>query len=262
MLVVCNGAFKSGSTWVYELVNSILKVKEIKQSEVPSRYSPNRSPAMKIAERSLKDFIDHENITDNWYLTKAHFFQVETLSREYPTDACFLFIERDLRDAVVSHYHHFLIYKKSKMDFNTYYKLVGRYKAYEIWLFNQRCRQYFGNENFFQFETMKVDVKSTISKICGILGIAELTEEELQQVISETSLDSLRERAKSGDNTHYHGAGKDNSKLFRKGKTGEYSKYFNASNLKDIEKIMSGHFPFMSKLYYDILFTYRRKLLR
>jgi hypothetical protein len=214
----------------------------------------------KNEEEKLGCFVKNEDITRNWYLTKAHFFQTKSLSVKYPEEVCFLLIERDLRDAVVSHYHHFLLYKKIKLNFNIYYKLVGRFKAYEIWLFNWRCRKYLGENSFFKFETMKVNVESTIDKICNILNLSKLSEEEIQMVIKETSLDALRNRAKSGDNTHYHGAGKDNAKLFRKGNIGEYIKYFNKRNLNDVNKILHGKFSPMSKLYYNFVFTLRRKV--
>jgi hypothetical protein len=87
-----------------------------------------------------------------------------------------------------------------------------------------------------------------------------LSDAERQAVIERTSLESMRKQAASGDQRFYHGAGEQNSKLFRKGKVGEYKDYFGPSSLKDIARIEAGSFSALSRLVYAGLFTARRKL--
>lgn len=262
MLIICNGAFKSGSTWLYELINSILEEKKMKLTDIPTRYSPGRSPAMKISETLLEEFILNEPITKSWYVTKAHFFKNNTLEFNYPEDVKFVFIERDIRDAVVSHYHHLLVYQKLKPSFNLYYKLIGKYKAYEIKLFNDRCKKNFSAQNFFKFEDIKSDTDKAINQLCDIFNLDKLTEDERSKVKEKTSLQALRDRAKKGDNTHYHGAGEENSKLFRKGKVGEYKDVFSKKNLIDINKISEGRFSTLDLIWYKLFFVYRRRIFR
>ncbi len=262
MLIVCNGAFKSGSTWLYELVNSILRVKNISLSEVPTTYSPGRSPAMKIAQEKLQQFIEDEDVKANIYLTKAHFFRLETLKAQYPDEVKFLFVERDLRDAIVSHYYHLKVYSKVNLGFKFYYWFLGRYKAYEIWLFNERCRLFFSNERFFKFEEMKTNVENTMDRLTDLLDLPKLELDEKAQVEDNSNLEALRKRASQGDNTHYHAAGKENAKLFRKGEIGGYVNYMSESQIKDSLAIENGHFGWLSKVWYFLFFELRRKITR
>lgn len=260
MLIICNGAFKSGSTWVHALVDVILDVRSVPMTDIPEQYNLSKSPVSKIAESKLPDFVANEDILNKNYLTKAHFFQVDTLSRSYPDGVRFIFVQRDLRDAVVSHYHHLKVYRNFKYSFKTYYRFLGRYKAYEIWLFNQRCKKYFGDENMFTYADMKADTGAAIDHLCKIIEVAPLSDEERQAVVDRTSLDSMRKQAASGDQRFYHGAGDQNSKLFRKGKIGEYKEHFDASSLKDIDGIEAGRFSALGRMVYALLFTVRRKL--
>jgi hypothetical protein len=260
MLIICNGAFKSGSTWVHALVDVILEVRSVPMTDIPEKYNLGKSPVSKITESMLFEFCNNENIVEKNYLTKAHFFQVDTLSREYSENVKFIFVERDLRDAIVSHFHHLKVYRNLKCSFSTYYRFLGRYKAYEIWLFNQRCKKYFGGENLFNYADMKADIGAAMDRLCTIIGAESLNPEERQSVVDRTSLDAMRKQAAGGDQRFYHGAGDKNSKLFRKGEVGEYKEYFDAVSLKDIDKIESGHFSALSRLVYAVLFTMRRSM--
>ena len=92
MLVICNGAFKSGSTWVYGLVESILDCQDIPLTPIGESYGKNPNSPSKIAESKLQLFIDSEDVADHNYLTKAHFFSKETFARDYPQAVKFLFV--------------------------------------------------------------------------------------------------------------------------------------------------------------------------
>jgi hypothetical protein len=260
MLVICNGAFKSGSTWVHALVSSIMQVRAISLTPVPQTYSSGNSKVSLIAENQLESFVQTEDIRKNNYLTKAHFFKEATLARSYPKEVVFIFIERDIRDAIVSHYYHFMANNNLNISFRLYYWLIGRYKAYEISLFNHRCRQHFGDSNFFRYEEMKADVAVAIRKLCDILGVEQLTESEIQSVIAETSLDSMREKAKAGKIIYYHSAGGRHSEMFRKGAIGEYKEHFDPRMLRDIAVAGELRFSAINKYIYQVLFTYRRAL--
>jgi Sulfotransferase domain len=260
MLVICNGAFKSGSTWMHALVSSIMQIRAISLTPVPQAYSSGNSKVSLIAESQLERFVQTEDIAHNNYLTKAHFFKETTLERSYPKEVVFIFIERDIRDAIVSHYYHFMANNNLNISFRLYYWLIGRYKAYEISLFNHRCRLYFGDSNFFCYEEMKADVAVAIQRLCNILGVAQLTEAETQAVIAETSLDAMREKAKAGKIIYYHSAGGRHSEMFRKGAIGEYKDHFDASMLRDIAVAAELRFSAINKYIYQILFTYRRAL--
>ena len=52
------------------------------------------------------------------FVNKSHFYQIDTLSRNYPESVVFLFSERDLKDSIVSHYFHInKIKQPNNLDF-------------------------------------------------------------------------------------------------------------------------------------------------
>ena len=143
-----------------------------------------------------------------------------------------------------------------------YYFFVGRYKAYEISLFNKRCKQYMGEKNFFHFSELISDFESTVIDIAKVIGINDISVEEIAQVKEQTTLDKLREELKKGNINYYPTNKKDNWKLFREGKVGNWRKYFKAKHVKDINKIYLGNFSFLAKTIYYLIFTLRRRIFR
>jgi hypothetical protein len=242
-------------------VEEILDLRSIELSDIPYSYNPKGPPSFRLQENTLPIFIEAHDLEHKNYLTKAHFFSAKVLAAPYPSGVQFLFVERDLRDAIVSHYHHFSIYYKIKLSFSLYYWLIGRFKAYEIWLFNARARKYFQDAKFFQYADMKANPREAMQRICSLLGLRRLSDAEIEEVICRTSIDQMRNQAAQGDRRFYHGAGEgNNAKLFRRGKVGEYKQYFGDAELSDINRIAQGKISWLSRTIYTLTFTLRRKL--
>ena len=93
MLILCNGAFKSGSTWLHAIVDEILSVKGIKISDIPESFGYESSPT-KIRENILLDFIDEfkEDIKTRTFITKSHYYTKDIISNDFSKDVVFLFI--------------------------------------------------------------------------------------------------------------------------------------------------------------------------
>jgi len=262
MLIICNGAFKSGSSWLHAILVELTIVKKLNLEKVPIKYTNDINSPTTIVESKLSDFLIVEDFISNNYLTKSHFFKKQTLKKIYPENVKFLFIERDMRDAIVSHYFHIQNKYRNKISFSLYYSFVGRYKAYEISLFNKRCKQFMGEENFFHFSDLISDFEGTVIKIAKVIGIDDISEEEIAQVKEQTTLDKLREELKKGNINYYPTNRKDNWKLFREGKVGDWRKYFKAKHVKGIGKIEKGKFSILAKTIYYLTFTLRRQLFR
>ena len=62
MLIICNGVFKSGSTWLHAIILEILKINKIKLTDVPSKYTNNIDSPTTIVESKLLKFLDNENV--------------------------------------------------------------------------------------------------------------------------------------------------------------------------------------------------------
>ena len=262
MLIICNGAFKSGSSWLHAILVELTIVKKLKIQKVPVKYTNDIHSPTTIVESRLLDFISNEDYITNDYLTKAHFFKESTLQNEYHKEVKMLFIERDRRDAVVSHYFHVRNKYRFKISFDLYYYSLGRYKAYEIGLFNNRCKKYRGQDNLFYFEDLIFNYENTLKGIAKSIGIKEITDQEMRKIEKETTLDKLREGLKKGDISYYPSSRSDNWKLFREGKVGGWKEYFKSNQIKDIVKIENGSFSVFSRLIYFFLFTLRRLIFR
>ena len=262
MLIICNGAFKSGSSWLHAILVELTIVKKLNLQKVPEKYTNDINSPTTIIESRLCKFLNDESYKTENFLTKAHFFKESTLKNQYPPEVKMLFIERDMRDAIVSHYFHIRNKYRFKISFVLYYYFLGRYKVYEISLFNNRCRKYMGEENFFHFEDLISNFRDTVRAMSKILGINEISHEEIDRIRNETTLDKLREELKKGNLSYYPSKNKDNWKLFREGKVGGWQAYFNSRQLLDIEKIEDGKFSVCSKIIYFLMFTLRRIIFR
>ena len=50
MLIICNGAFKSGSSWLHAVLIELLKVQNVALSRVPDSYTNDINSPTKIIE--------------------------------------------------------------------------------------------------------------------------------------------------------------------------------------------------------------------
>ena len=126
MLIVCNGVFKSGSSWLHAIILEILKLRKISIATANKKYTNNEDSPTTIIESKLEEFLLQEDYKTVHYITKSHYYKLKTLSREYDKHVKFVFIERDVKDAVISHFHHFKNKFSLSMEFSTYYYLLGR----------------------------------------------------------------------------------------------------------------------------------------
>jgi hypothetical protein len=262
MLIICNGAFKSGSSWLHAILVELSIVKKLDLQKVPHKYTNDINSPTTIIESQLENFLLIEDYDFNNYLTKSHFFKKKTLRRKYSDNVKILFIERDMRDAIVSHYFHMKNKYSYKPSFSFYYFFVGRYKAFEIALFTYRCKKFRGEEYFFHFSSLISDFEGTVRQIALSIGITEISNEEIKQIKEQTTLDKLREELKKGNISYYPTNKDDNWKLFREGKVGSWRKYFKARHVKDISRVEQGKFSILSKIVYTLIFTLRRMIFR
>lgn len=262
MLIVCNGIFKSGSTWLHAIVLEILKIKGVSVSEVNKKYTNNLNSPTPIVESKFKEFLRNEDYKNRIFVNKSHFYQINTLSRDYPESVVFLFSERDLKDSIVSHYFHINKKYNYVSSFNLYYWTIGRLKAYEIVKFTKLYRNYFNDDNFILFSCLKNDFSSTVQKIANLIGVSSLSIEEISNLRENTSLNNMRDGILKGNSHYYSTINKGRESLIRTGKEGEYLKFFSYDTIQDINNIENLNTSYCFKILYYFTFTLRRKLFR
>lgn len=262
MLIICNGAFKSGSSWLHAIVVELIAVKKINLFKVPVKYTNDINSPTTIVESKLKLFIENEDYDFKNYLTKSHFLDDNTLKMNFSDNIRILSIERDIRDAVVSHFYHIKNNYRLNLSFSVYYFLLGRYKSYEIMLFNLRCKKYIGDSNFFYFSDLKNNFEATVKEIALVIGINSLSIKELGVIKERTSLFSLRQDLKKGYSKYYPSKRDDAWKLFRQGRIGGWRDYFSMYQLNDINKIENGYLSVFGKIVYFVIFSFRRIIFK
>ena len=262
MLIVCNGVFKSGSSWLHAIILEILRKNNISVDKVPYKYTNNIKSPTTIIESKLFEFLANEDYRAKNYITKSHYYLSKTMQRQYDEKIYFFFVERDVRDAIVSHYHH--IKKKYSflrgLGFDSYYLFLGKLKAFEILNFNRRYRSNFTKENFFRYIDMKNDFESVVIKISHILGLRSLTLEEINTIKTATSIENMRKKLLLGKSKYYSTVAKDRFSLIRKGQVGDWINYLNKSQADEIDMIEKNKNVFFLKIFYFFLFTCRRQL--
>ena len=260
MLIICNGVFKSGSTWLHAIVIEILRIKNINITDVSHKYTNNVEGPTSIVESKLNDFLNNEDYENYYYINKSHYLREDTISRTYPDSVVFVFTHRDIKDSIVSHFFHLKYKYRIISNFSLYYWLIGRFKAFEIVRFNKIYIYYFNKENFFPFSLLKNDFNNTAQRITKVLGLTSLTQDELEIIKEKTSLSNMRNEILRGNTKYYSTVRKSRSSLIRKGIEDDHINYFSAGHLRDINKIHNFNTSYFFKFVYFVSFTLRRKL--
>ena len=260
MLILCNGTFKSGSSWLHAIVLEICKIHQLELANIPLRYSLNINSPTRIIEKRLHQFIRDEDFSSNHFLTKSHYFSIDTFNQRYPDSVYFLFIQRDIKDALVSHYFHFLTYRKLTISFKTYFKYIGIYKVYEMILFNRRCQAYSGNAFNISYKDLKLNFTESVNNISLFLGFSKLSKNDIISIENKTSLDYMREKSKKEESKYYPELGNSSYKLFRKGEMGQWKEYLDKSSLRIIEEMNNGNASLRIRLGYYLFFILRRRI--
>ena len=262
MLIICNGVFKSGSTWLHAIVTELLFLRNIRLSRIDEKYTNNVKSPTSIVESKFLEFLENEDFSQNNYINKSHFFSEKVINKVYPDSVIFLFSVRNIKDSIVSHYFH----TKSKYiifsNFNFYYWTIGRLKAYEIISYNFKYKNSFSSELFFNFSDFKNDFDQTIRRIADVLKLEPLTDQEVSTIKSKTSIKNMRNNIVSGKTHYYSTVKSDRYKLIRHGKIGESKYFFNNKKSTDIKNLNNFQASVFLKIIYFFLFTFRRKILK
>jgi len=223
MLVIDNGAFKSGSSWLYQIIC------RIKRFEAPpAKYLNPNWVHPSISPDKLKEILENLDYSKQDFLVKNHFNNKKDrdLILSYP-DIKVVCIVRDIRDVVVSAYYHLL--RKEKLtseeliSFKAYYWKRGRLIALNVLKYNNYWS--INSENIYiaKYENLLENPSNEIKIISRFLLDRELSETKTQSIITETNFVSMKQKRSDG--------------FLRKGISGDHKNYFDSKMLEDIEKI-------------------------
>jgi hypothetical protein len=228
MLIVSNGAFKSGSTWLY---NILVELTVYPAPPVEYLNPEWRNPS--IVPDRLSVLL--QTLTpDTNYLVKNHF------GKSHERDLLLsnphvrvLDIQRDLRDVVVSAYYHARRKEGYTSDFNTYYWEHGRKTAQEVVRYHELWAVNSPQVYVSSYERLHEQFAEEVSRIATFLN-RSVSADQIDRIHEITTLDSLRERYHEQDQSQ---------KFFRKGIIGDWQNHFDEAMLADLDKLSQAQKP-------------------
>ena len=263
MLIICNGNFKSGSTWLHFIVSEILKLKGINIFDTKEKYTNNVNSPTSIVESKLNEFLINEDYKTNYYLTKSHYLSKKTFNMKADKNIKFFFIDREINDVIVSHFHHFKIRSKLKLSFQTYFFFIGKLKAYEVLNLRKIYSRFSNEKNSFLYSDLINNFEDSVNKISKYLDLGDFDKSQLTFLKKRTSIENMREKINNGELTYYSQTdSKKRKELIRFGKSGNWKNYFTKENEKTVDNICNNKASIILKISYYIFFTLRRKILK
>jgi Sulfotransferase domain len=227
MLLLANGAYKSGSTWLFRIVHELTGF-----SLPPKPYHRPGWEGTGVKPEMLKQFLDEVDYANHNYTFKAHvFFRYHLLAGR--PNVKVLNVTRDTRDVIVSAFH----YERMKGrytgdDFSNYYWTKGRHVVHFVTHYNRLWAR--ANNSFCaSYEALLNDFENEVRRITAFIGF-DATDEAIEKVKQSTSLDQMRAK--------YNEVSKDGTmQFYRKGGVGDWQNHFKEAELADLAKIERRH---------------------
>lgn len=222
MLVLANGAFKSGSTWLYYAVGRLTGFPPPPEEfRNPSWLNSNIDPD-KLADALAR--LDY-HVDD--YMAKTHFGKPEQrdLILSYD-DVYVLNIKRDMRDVVVSAYYHECRNSGYEGSFQDFYWQRGRKVAQQVADYHDVWSTESSRIHTSSFERMLEYGADELRRIGDFLGFHP-THDCLEEIRDFLQIDRVRNAT---------GQGHDKIPFFRKGVAGDWKNHFTAEITEDFEE--------------------------
>ena len=229
MLVICNGAVKSGSTWLYNILEKLVELKRPPDAYLTDNSRKReRNPC--IRPDKLAQFMAEVDYRSSDYISKNHLGN--PIYRDLLVNAADVYvfgIEREIRDVVVSAYYDECNRNGFKGTFNEYYWHAGRYLADDVIRYHAVWRNAGTRICTISYEGLHSDFANEIVPLVQTLG-QSLDAQAIESLREQTSMKKLRQRYQ--DEPLYEG-----DKFFRKGVTGDWKNHFDDAMSRDIERI-------------------------
>jgi hypothetical protein len=170
MLAIANGAFKSGSSWLFKILCCITQF-----PPPPKAYLNLEWKNPSLHPNQLAKFLASEDFSTQNYLCKNHFgnSRERNLLLSYPN--VFVFnIKRDLRDVVVSAYYHDCRVQGFEGSFEDYYWVWGRLHAHKVRKYHSVWDVSSPQVYVSSYERLKQDFTLEVNEIANFLGSISL----------------------------------------------------------------------------------------
>jgi hypothetical protein len=216
MLIVANGAFKSGSTWLFNILREMTG-----SPPVPDEYLNPDWVNPSIHPDKLEVLLEEVDHAERDSLVKNHFGEPNQKRVLLGNPNVYVFdIRRDLSDVVVSAYHHYQNKEDYEGTFQDFYWWRGRFIAMSVQEYHRLWDTSLPRTYVSSFEALKTNFEEEVRRIGNVLGY-DLRTDEIERIHEETTLSSLREKYQDEE-------------FFREGGTGYEEEYLNDRMRRDI----------------------------
>jgi hypothetical protein len=245
-LILANGAFKSGSTWLREIVRHAYAFEPI-----PPAYADRKWDHW-ISRSSIGAFLSDPGFPGPC-LSKSHLFRQSDIAAIKDLSGLGIInISRDIRDAVVSAYYHYIRQRNSKWTFKQWYWRMGRMKAVEILEYQNNWNFPAANVLQLRFEALKADFEGEAGRILDFIGVRR-DPAVIDHIRKMSSIENMRAKRNESDVD-------ESRRFFRKGIVGDWKNHFDERMLADLDRLSRGQLTLLDKVIYFGLFQARRAL--
>ena len=222
MLVLANGAFKSGSTWLYVTIQRL--------TGFPPTPEEFRNPNWRnhsIDPNKLADALANVDYHTNNYIVKTHFGKPEERDLILScTDVYVLNIKRDIRDVVVSAYYHEIRNLNYDGSFEEFYWQHGKKIARQVSDYHAVWSLQSPRIVTSSYERMLEDFGKEFRKVSAFLGF-DPTDETIEEIQAFFQIGRIRELCKEEN---------ERISFFRKGVAGDWKNHFTPDIQEDFEQ--------------------------
>lgn len=179
MLIVCNGVYKSGSTWMFMMLCDL-----VGQSEVPPEWRDRNqegnievlsAPAEILAAARSRHLV-----------AKMHSYEADYLRALRAAGAFMVVTSRDRAELLLSHYHHFSN-EKLRLPFPLYAVTVGLFKAIEVEIYQQIATGPDCCDLFVSYEDLRRAPAATLRNVAEPLGFT-VDQARLDEIVATTDM--------------------------------------------------------------------------
>ena len=244
-LILSNGNYKSGSTWVTAIVKEMIDYNE---RNFPIKFQQPKRPNY-INRYKISTFINKHK--DEIWISKTHISE-RSIINQLNVDSELIKvinINRDIRDVVVSHYFHLQNNKKYNGTFQTYFSKWGKFKAIQVFDYEKSWENNKNSLNI-KYEDLINNFDKTIFTIAEYLNIT-MSDQLLNKIRLNTNIQTLR--------SNKQGKLHEKKWFFRKGEIGDWKNYLDHSMISDIKRIQNNKLSIKELLLYTIKFRIRIK---
>ena len=171
VLIANNGAVKSGTTWVQQILRKLDTY-----DQLPERWQKRRYQNQSVDEPVLAEFLDSDDFKNGRYLTKTHYHPryAELLDRE---GVIVINCARSIPDMVVSYYHHARRKQGVTQDIDAWMAE----NAIQVARNRIEYLRGWAHVPTLHFETIFADVEAAAVRLAGLVG-SPLTEAEVRLI--------------------------------------------------------------------------------